>query len=121
MCPNSQPSFFVHGIYDSPWIFAHEKPAGVGAVCLGRTDAVAAGRGGLEAWPQNLGIFMFFFSKETYIKWSTMVNPGINPNIDWLIILGCTTLRGFRTHVFFGYFIRKSERRSSQPLEIESG
>ena len=40
------------------------KPAGVGAVCLGRTDAVAAGRGGLEAWPQNLGIFMEFFRRK---------------------------------------------------------
>ena len=48
----------------------------------------------------KLGDFHGVFSKETYIKWSTMVNPGINPNIDWLIILGCTTLRAFRTHDF---------------------
>jgi hypothetical protein len=65
---------FFHGIYDSPWIFAHEKPAGVGAVCLGRTDAVAAGRGGREAWPQNLGIFMFFFFFEGNIY--KVVNHG---------------------------------------------
>jgi hypothetical protein len=59
--------------------------------------AEEAVRRGRKTWGFSC---FFFFSKETYIKWSTMVNPGINPNIDWLIILGCTTLRAFRTHVF---------------------